>query len=457
MTDTARQSDRQHPDGPGGESLRIAYMMSRFPKITETFILYEMLAVERAGASIEVFPLRREKTKKMHPEATDLVRRAHFVPLMSAEVVADNLRMLVTNPMLWFSTLWTIIRANLGCRRFLMGALAVFPKCVTTARRMRQAGVHHIHAHFASHPAAAAWMIHRFSGIPYSFVAHGSDLHRAQHMLREKVRDAGFVVAISEYNADMIRAAADSRDEAKVKVIHCGIQPDDFARPESFRNASTSFNVVCIGTLHEVKGQRYLIEAVHQLLNAASPAGLTTELRRRVRLRLVGDGPDEAQLRQQVRQLGLESVVVFEGRRDRHEIIEILNVADVLVAPSVPTADGRREGIPVVLMEGMASGLPVISSRLSGIPELVTDGVHGFLTDPGDVEAIRIGLQTLAEDASLRRRMGAAGRSAVQQHFSLSGGVRLVLQQIGRLQRSTGTADVRPAVPSLASVREASA
>ena len=183
---------------------RVAYMMSRFPKITETFILYEMLAAEEAGARVEVFPLRREKTKKMHPEAVDFVHRAHFVPLMSLEIVRDNFRMLLTCPLLWLGTLWTVVRANIGCRRFLVGALVVFPKCVTLARRMQELKIDHIHAHFASHPAAAGWIIHQFSGIPYSFVAHGSDLHRDRHMLTEKVRDAAFVVAISNDNRQTI-------------------------------------------------------------------------------------------------------------------------------------------------------------------------------------------------------------------------------------------------------------
>ncbi len=400
----------------------MAYMMSRFPKITETFILYEMLAAEEAGARVEVFPLRREKTTKMHPEAVGFVDRAHFVQPISSEIVRDNVHMLLTHPLLWTGTLWTIIRANLGCRRFLFGALVAFPMCVTLARRMKQLRIDHIHAHFASHPAAAAWIIHQFSNIPYSFVAHGSDLHRDRHMLSEKVRDAAFVVAISNYNRQIILEETGVQHSDRVKVIHCGVNPADF-RPLNKLPATANsglLHVLCIGTLHEVKGQTYLIDAVRTVVRNGV----------RLKLHLVGDGPDQRMLERQVEEAGLNGVVTFEGRRDRHEIIELLHSADILVAPSVPTTDGRREGIPVVLMEGMASALPVISSRLSGIPELVQHEVNGLLTEPGDTAAIAAALQRLCEDADLRHRLGAAGRKMVEDHFRLDVSVRKVLSHI---------------------------
>jgi len=405
------------------QTARVAYMMSRFPKITETFILYEMLAAEKVGICVEVFPLRREKTKKMHPEAAAYVKRAHFLPLLSYEILRDNLKMLFQRPGLWLSTVCTLVRSNLGCGRFLLGALAAFPKCVSIARRMQKAEIDHIHAHFASHPAAAAWIIHQFSGIPYSFVAHGSDLHRDQHMLTEKVHDAEFVVAISQYNRRIILDTAGDQYSHKVKVIHCGVNPNDFRSdrfPQSADYQSVPLKVFCIGTLHEVKGQIYLIEAVQM----AKSRGIA------MTLHLVGNGPDQQMLEQQVVAAGLTDSVIFEGRRDRHEVIALLQTADILVTPSVPTADGRREGIPVVLMEAMASGVPVISTRLSGIPELVEHEVSGLLTEPRDVHGIANALELLCSDAALRKQFGETGRKVVQERFNLDTGVRLVVRQI---------------------------
>lgn len=407
----------------GPPAPRIAYMMSRFPKITETFILYEMLAAENAGAVVEVFPLHRERTSRMHPEAVAYVKRAHFVPLLSHEILRDNLNELWKRPGLWLMTLITVIRANLGSRRFLIGALAVFPKCVTLARRMQESQIDHIHAHFSSHPAAAAWVIHQFSGIPWSFVAHGSDLHRDQHMLREKVRDAAFVVAISEYNRRIILQAAGDAAADKVRVIHCGVTPEDFRcnnRSVRLSAEDADLRILCIGTLHEVKGQSVLIEAV-RMVKARSLS---------IVLHLIGDGPDHSKLKQQVASAGLNESVMFEGRRDRHEIIRLLHTADMLVAPSVPTADGRREGIPVVLMEAMAAGVPVIASRLSGIPELVEHNVNGLLTEPGNAESVARAIECLSLDPALRIRLGEAGRKAVHDQFNLETSVTLLLQQI---------------------------
>lgn len=417
------QSDRTAVDADH-RSPRIAYMMSRFPKITETFILFEMLAAENAGACVEVFPLRRESTQKMHPEAAAYIKRAHFLPLLSFEILRDNLAVLWKRPGLWMRTLCTLLRSNLGSRRFLIGVLAVFPKCVTLARRMQESQIDHIHAHFASHPAAAAWIIHQFSGIPYSFVAHGSDLHRDRHMLREKVRDAAFVVAISEYNRRMILDDAGDHNANKVKVIHCGVNPDDFRsdrrRRSNHSDELVSLKVLCIGTMHEVKGQRYLIEAVQK----AKAGGIA------MILHLVGDGPDQQMLEEQVAAAGLTDCVVFEGKRDRHEIIRLLQTVDILVAPSVPTADGRREGIPVVLIEAMASSVPVIASRLSGIPELVEHNVNGLLTEPRDADGIANAIELLSNDPSLRAQLGEAGRKTVQEKFNLEIGVKLVIRQI---------------------------
>ena len=169
---------------------RVAYMMSRFPKLTETFVLDEILEMERRGVRVEVFPLWREKAEIIHPEARPVVDRAHFTPTLNLPILADTLRCLFDSPWIFVSTIATILWANRKSPRFLVGALAIFPKACHFARRMQALGVRHVHAHFASHPAAAAFIIGRFSDISYSFTAHGSDLHREQAMLREKVREA---------------------------------------------------------------------------------------------------------------------------------------------------------------------------------------------------------------------------------------------------------------------------
>ncbi|MFG0335410.1 MAG: glycosyltransferase, partial [Maioricimonas sp. JB049] len=401
MSDTATScADDREAAPPAGR--RIAYMMSRFPKITETFILREMVEMQRLGVTVEVFPLRRERTQVIHPQARPFVRRAHFTPMMSGRILAANVRRFLRSPVRYVQILSTLVRANWGSRRYLAGAILFFPKAVLLAERMQQERIDHLHAHFASHPAAIAWVIHQLTGIPYSFTAHGSDLHRDRHMLAEKVCNAAAVITISDYNRRLILKEVGTDCGDRLHVIHCGIDPDEFSprtRRTEFERGDGPFQVVCVGTLHEVKGQRYLLEACARLAEQGQP----------VFCHFVGDGPDQAMLESLAGELGIAGAVRFHGRRTGPEIRELLQQVDLLVAPSVPTRSGRREGIPVVLMEGLGSGLPVIGSDLSGIPELVRHELTGLLTPPGDSQAIAEAIDRIRADETLREALAQAG------------------------------------------------
>ncbi len=393
--------------------------MSRFPKLTETFVLDEILELERRGVVVEVFPLWRESARVVHPEARPVVARAHFTPTLDGAILRDNLHFLRREPRLYLTTLATLVRCNRKSPRFLAAALAIFPKACHFARRMSALGVRHVHAHFASHPAAAAFVVGRLAGIPWSFTAHGSDLHREQAMLAEKVAEARFVVAISEYNRRFILEHTGGLGADKVLVIHCGV---DLARFAPARPEGGPLAIGCIGTLHAVKGQRFLLEACAEL----SSLGIDW------RCHLIGDGPDRRALESQARAAGLGDRVVIHGSCEREAVLARLARLDVVVAPSVPTEDGRREGIPVALMEAGACGLPLVASRLSGIPELIVDGETGLLVEPGDARGLAGALARLAADPELRRRLGEAVRARIAAEFSLAGNVaRLRARMVG--------------------------
>jgi colanic acid/amylovoran biosynthesis glycosyltransferase len=399
--------------------MKVAYLVSRFPKLTETFVLYEMQAVEKQGISVELYPLLRERTDKTHAEAESWVKRAHFTPLISFSILRSNLLYLVRSPGTYLRTLRDLLWGTRGSLRFFQGALAFFPKSVHLAQMMHKAGIVHIHAHFASHPASAAFIIHRLTGIPYSFTAHGSDIHRDQHMLAEKTAEAAFVVPISRFNRDVILRSSNGKHADKIHVVHCGVDTSKF-QPNGKNGAQSGpVQILCIGTLHEVKGQKHLIEACRILKKQGIPFSC----------HFIGDGPDEQALAEQTRQAGLNDQIVFHGRLDQEEVLEFLHQADLLVAPSVPSRDGRREGIPVVLMEAMACGLPVVSSRLSGIPEIVSDGVNGLLTEPGDAQAIAEAITCLSVSPALRKQFGTAGRQTIEREFDLPSSAR----QLARL------------------------
>jgi glycosyltransferase involved in cell wall biosynthesis len=342
----------------------------------------------------------------VHSEARDLVARARFAPLLNGRIALDNLRCLVKRPRRYLSTLFTLVAANWRSPRFLLGAIAVFPQACSFALEMRWLGVRHVHAHFASHPAAAAFVIGRMADIPWSFTAHGSDLHRDQAMLREKVTEAAFVVAISEYNRRFIleRVGTDYAD--KVEVIHCGVELERF---EQAQFASGPLQLICVGTLHAVKGQCFLLQACALLRDRG--VDFTCHL--------IGDGPDRGKLERQAAALGIGERVVFHGACERERVRALFARMHIAVAPSVPTADGRREGIPVVLMEAAACGLPLVASRLSGIPEIVRDGETGYLVDPGDAEGLANAIERVARTPALGRRLGDAARRHLEINFNL--------------------------------------
>lgn len=397
---------------PGFQELKIAYMMSRFPKLTETFILFEMVAMQQLGVKVELYPLLRENTTQYHPEAEEFIGRAHYQPFFSLQILMAHLYYLVKKPIEYFSALWTLLRSTWGSLNFFIGGLGIFPKSVYFARLMELDEIDHIHAHFSSHPAASAFIIHKLTGIPFSFVAHGSDLHRDRHMLYEKVKSAKFVAAISEYNQKIILDECGYEFKDKVSVMHCGVDTRSFIQHEDSlftKGGDHTFTILCIGTLHEVKGQKYLIKACQRLNDIGAD----------FHCHFIGDGPDKEMLVQQATQANLLDKVTFHGQLTRSAVIEHLQKADILVAPSVPTNDGRREGIPVVLMEAMSCGVPVVASKLSGIPELVEHETSGVLVAPGDDEGLYEALNRLYSDLALRRRLGAAGRKRIEQDFNL--------------------------------------
>ena len=389
--------------------LRIGYVMSRFPKLTETFILAELEAMDRAGVQVELHPLLRQTGEPVQPAAKRWIERAHYLPFLSLPILGSQWRFLADRRRRrrYVRALLDMLAGTWRSPNFLLGGIGIFPKVAHMSLQMVDEGVEHVHCHFANHPALAGWLIHRLVGIPYSFTAHGSDLHVDRTMLPAKVAEAAFVVTISRDNQALIESTAGPADIGKVDVIHCGVDPASFRPAE--RGRGGPLRVVAVGTLHEVKGQVHLIDACKSLVDRGVD----------VTCRFIGDGPDRNALAARIEEAGLDGRVKLVGRLTSDAVAAELADADVLVAPSVPTRGGKREGIPVVLMEAMAAGLPVVASRLSGIPELVTDDVDGLLVPPGDPAALADALQRLASDPALRARLGSEGRATVVRDFDV--------------------------------------
>jgi glycosyltransferase involved in cell wall biosynthesis len=384
--------------------------MSRFPKHTETFVLNEILEVQKLGVDVSIYPLLRERDPVLQPGAAEMVARARYLPFVAWSFVASHARFLRRRPRAYLSSLVHLVRDNAGKPRFLAAGLLLFPKIVHAAGLMAGQGIDHVHCHFARHPALAGLIISRLTGIPYSFTAHGSDVHVDRRMLCRKLAEARFAITISEFNRAVIEGDCGRVPRTKLETLHVGVDTTVFwPGREMHSELETGLRIVCVGTLHEVKGQVHLIEACALLRDRGIG----------VSCRVVGRGPDEPMLRRTIRRLGLEEVVTLVGPLARDGIVQELRHADVLAAPSVVSARGQREGIPVVLMEAMGCGLPVVASRLSGIPELVEHERNGLLFTPGRADELADALARLARDRDLRQRLGNEGRSTIERDFDL--------------------------------------
>ncbi len=268
---------------------------------------------------------------------------------------------------------------------------------------MQHDQVQHIHAHWATHPALAAWAIHRLTGIPYSVTVHAHDLYVERPMIERKLGEATAVVTISEFNRRLLTQIHPPLAPT-LHVIPCGVRLEDFRSGERVGD-----RVVCVGSLQDYKGQRYLIDAVR----------LLTDEGRALSVVLVGDGDLRPELEAQVARLGLESVVRFAGHQPTERVSELLSTATVVVQPSVVTSSGKMEGVPVALMEALASEAAVVATDISGISELVIDGETGRLVPERDAAALARAVATLLDDEELRTRLGGAGRRRVASAYDL--------------------------------------
>ncbi len=387
---------------------RIAYMMSAFPALTETFVLYEILALGKLGIQVEIYPLLTRRESVDHPEAARLAGQTHYAPFISRRILASNWRFVRRSPRRYLGSLVEVLKGTLGSANFFVGAIGIFPKVVCFADEMQRAGITHVHAHFANHPALAAFLVHRLTGIPYSFTAHGSDLHADRHMLDKKVESAKVVVTISRYNQEVIVRDCGEQVRGKIRLVHCGVDPQVFS-PQSRNGNGTPFQLLSVAALKEKKGHRYLVQACSILENR----GINFVCH------IVGGGPLYGAVKKQIAAAGLSDRVVMHGPLPRNDVAQRLSEADVLVLPSIRTRKGKLEGIPVVLMEAMASGVPVVATRLSGIPELVDHLQTGLLTPPADPVALADALNWLYDNRSLAQEFGKAGRRKVLDEFDL--------------------------------------
>lgn len=406
------------PETGSPRRMRIAYIMSRFPTLTETFILNEMLAMESMGVDVELYPLLRERQTVLHPDTERWMRRAHYHSFISWPIVRANLHFLRHRPRTYLCLWSEVLGKTWGSANFFIGALGIFPKSVRFAYEMQRCGVEHVHAHFATHPTVAALIIHRLTGIPFSFTGHGSDVHVERRMLDTKVEAATFAVAVSEFNRGLMLDECGPEAAPKIHILHCGVDTDTFSPGPRPRNGRP-LRIVCVAALDEPKGHTYLIEACRML----HERGMA------FRCHLIGEGPFRREIEACIAHAELRGRVHLHGGLPAPSVASMLRRADVAVLASQPV-NNRFEGIPVALMEAMSCALPVVATSVGGIPELVEHERTGLVVPPGDAAAIADALQRMADDRTLREEFGRCGRERVLSEFDLHANARKLFQMI---------------------------
>lgn len=387
---------------PGGKhGLCVVYVTARLPYgVGEPFIVPEIDELERRGCRVEVVPVR-PSGEIVHADAGRLASPENCVPLVSREVVRAVLGELRRSPGAVARALATLGRSR--SPSVLVKNLAVLPKALWLARRARNLTADHIHAHWAGTSATLAMVAADVAGIPWSLTAHRWDIAE-DNLLRAKAGRACFVRAISAHGAAELAAVA-ALPGWSPWVLHMGVH-----LPPRIEGASNGgpLRVLVPARLVEKKGHIHLLDA----------AGLLRERGVEVQVDLAGDGPLEAPLRGRAAQLGLDEVG-FLGHVSHDELLDRMASGnwDAVVLPSVVTASGELEGIPVALVEAMACGLPVVGTATGGIPELL-GGDAGIVVPPGDPGALAEAVERLAGQPTLRAELAGRGRDRVEESFS---------------------------------------
>lgn len=401
---------------------RIAYLTGQYPRATDTFIQREIAGLREQG--FEILPATIRATDAAHHVGPEQ-KAEHAITFQvmqtaknPAALIRAHLSALVTNPGRWFSALTLAWRTSPPGAKALLWQVFYFLEAGVLAHHLRRKDVTHLHNHFADSSCSVAMLASTMSGIPFSLTMHGPGIFfEPKHWrIDAKIARAAFVACISHFCRAQAMLFSDQTHWSKLRIVHCGVSPERYGQdPER----TYSKRLLFVGRLDAVKGVPLLLESL-TALRKNHPDAI---------LRIVGDGPDRGALEARAKAEGLEEQVHFLGYQSQSAVAEILADTDVLVLPSF------AEGVPVVLMEAMAARVPVVTTQVGGVGELVETGVSGFVCPPGDVPRMTDCIDQLFRDGALCAQMGQAGRAKVMAEFESASEARW----LGRLITSSQT------------------
>jgi glycosyltransferase involved in cell wall biosynthesis len=382
-----------------------AYLFERFPSFGQTFCYREVAELARQGIASPIFSIRNPKDEPPQDWDTRIVQRVHYVP--EEKELLDSVRRASKKGQL---TAQIIDALDEWGRRtdFLRLYQAVY-----VGLRLQEMKVRHVHAHFAGMAARTAFWIHKFFSISFSFTAHANDIFAPRDFeigLDKLVDAARVIVTETDYAAQFLQKRFTERAD-RVQRIYNGLNLAEF------RRADFSFTpplIMGIGRLIAKKGFANLIRA----------CGLLAERGKLFQCEIIGEGALEDELSAQIEQLHLQNHVTLSGAKPQREVRQRLAAAGVFVLSSVVDAQGGMDNLPTVIMEAMATGLPVVSTNIGGIPEMVVQNETGFLVQPDDAVALAAAIENLIDDRLLAQKLGKAGYERARELFSIERNVR---------------------------------
>ena len=381
----------------------VGHVVSLFPVASETFVADSMLACRAHGQAVHIWSLRPPRSEVIHPRTHDLYENLDYPvhPLLPGFWIAI-LGALLFRPGVVISCMASITLHSGGFTAWSRNLYALLRGC-QVVREARGRGISAFYAHFANAPAVTAWVAARLLRVPFGIHAHGFDMEVHPRLLGKMAREAALCVTVSEAGREYLRERAGEETARRFRLLRCGVS---IPSTNGVHDRAAVLRIVCVGRLRRGKGWHVLLEAL---------AGLK---QRNVAFhcRAVGEGPLRDELWAAAQRLGIDQHIDWLGPLPRPRVEEELCGADLFALPLVPVP-GEREGLPVVVLEAMAHGLPVVASPLYGIPEVIVDGETGLFAPPGDAKALAAAMERLARDPELTARLGRAARERIQQDF----------------------------------------
>lgn len=407
--------------------MRIGYLVSLYPAPSHTFIRREIAAVRAQGIPIDTFSVRTpsEAERASAEDQRAFEESFYLLPMPPARLLRAHVETLLKSPGGYARTFAAALKHRVPGVKALGLSLAHFAEAMVLASELERRGITHLHNHFANSGANVGYLASRYLGLPWSLTLHGISEtdYPAGNLLGAKLEAADFAACVSHFGRAQALRTIDPRHWHKLFVVRCALDLQSLPARQP-RAAGEAVRAICVGRLSPEKGHVGLLQA---FAKARARGAKDSELV------LVGDGPERQRIEQTIAELGLADCVKLRGRLAEPETLREVAQSDVLVLASF------MEGLPVVLMEAMALGLPVIAPRVAGVPELVEENVHGLLFSPAAWDELADRLTRMLSDAALREQLSRDGRAKVEREFEIA---RAVVPLVERYR----TGDPRAAV-----------